>query len=102
MGMPSIFMDKINNLDPEVKAQYGEDLIKSEEINFMRTKYFMWDPINVRNSIISAVEVLSTAPQALVGTDTKYIFMLSRMLPVSIIDRLIPVCKAAALKENSK
>jgi len=99
--MEPLFLEKIQNLDPELKKQYGEGILSlmnsyttvdtflshftyhicSDFFNFENTKillsnYVMWNPVNVINSIVSSIETISPSPQVIVGTDAKYVSML--------------------------
>ena len=64
------------------------------------TKYVTWDIKNVIHSIVTSIEMINPPPQAIVGTDGKYLVMLMRMLPVWFLDRVTPYCVAAGLKND--
>ena len=59
-----------------------------------------WDINNVINSIVTSIEMINPPPQAIIGTDGKYLHMLMRMLPVWFLHRVTPHCKAAGLKND--
>jgi len=94
------FESKIDNLDPVLKKQYGQELFNFELQKLKKAKHLTWDINNVINAIVSSTEMINPSPQVIVGSTGKYLAMLLRMLPVWFIDRIVNQCKAAALKSK--
>lgn len=98
----SKFEEKFNNLSPDLKKQYGDELFNFEKKEvYMKAKEITWDAIHVTNAIVKSIALIEPSPQVIVGTDGKYFLMILRMLPIWFIDRFRPYCMAAGMKKTS-
>merc|ERR1712232_1282520 len=96
----SNFEKKYNNLDDDLKKQYGDELFNFELKEVLRAKEITWDAVRVTNAVVTSVKTIKPSPQVIVGAD-KYLYMIVRMLPIWFIDLFQPYCMAAGMKKNS-
>ena len=91
-------------INPEVKDDYGEDFYMSmHKKSYESMIQLSWDASVVEDLLVESIESSNPKPQMIVGSDGKYFTMIFRSLPRSIYEMILVLVmrpKKPALMRN--
>ena len=77
-------------VSPEVREDYGEDFFQHmHQFSVENLIRRSWDATVVENLLIESVELLHPSPQLIIGSFAKFGVLISRMLPTTIVQKIL-------------